>query len=97
MKTVVVIFLATLLYPQDPQKFENLYSWQIQFSNFEKCETFYQEYEAELLNGLLTHARMKHDTEMGIDYVSCALVEMDSTKRDPIVLDQRVMYKRMTK
>ena len=33
MKTVVVIFLATLLYAENPQKSENLYSWQIQFSN----------------------------------------------------------------
>ena len=56
MKTVVVIFLATLLYAENPQKSENLYSWQIQFSNFDKCQMFYEEYEAELLNGLLDHS-----------------------------------------
>ena len=63
MKTVVVIFLATLLYAENPQKSENLYSWQIQFSNFDKCQMFYEEYEAELLNGLLDHSKQntKHE------------------------------------
>ena len=60
MKTVVVIFLATLLYAENPQKSENLYSWQIQFSNFDKCQMFYEEYEAELLNGLLDHSKQKY-------------------------------------
>ena len=63
MKTVVVIFLATLLYAENPQKSENLYSWQIQFSSFDKCKEFYQMYEAELLNGLLDHSKQKYKKE----------------------------------
>jgi|TARA_B100000085_G_scaffold266410_1_gene275060 hypothetical protein len=96
MKTVVVIFLATLLYAEDPKKSENLYSWQIQFSNFDKCQMFYQEYEAELLNGLLDHSKQKYKARMDIDYVSCALVEMDMTMKDPKVIGQKVMYKKET-
>tara|TARA_B100000925_G_C21787229_1_gene378917 strand:+ start:105 stop:398 length:294 start_codon:yes stop_codon:yes gene_type:complete len=96
MKTVVVIFLATLLYAEDPKKSENLYSWQIQFSNFDKCQMFYQEYEAELLNGLLDHSKQKYKARMDIDYVSCALVEMDMKMKDPKVIGQKVMYKKET-
>ena len=96
MKTVVVIFLATLLYAEDPKKSENLYSWQIQFSNFDKCQMFYQEYEAELLNGLLDHSKQKYKARMDIDYVSCALVEMDMTMKQPKVIGQKVMYKKET-
>ena len=96
MKTVVVIFLATLLYAEDPKKSENLYSWQIQFSNFDKCQMFYQDYEAELLNGLLDHSKQKYKARMDIDYVSCALVEMDMTMKDPKVIGQKVMYKKET-
>tara|TARA_B100000035_G_C20868129_1_gene494922 strand:- start:218 stop:511 length:294 start_codon:yes stop_codon:yes gene_type:complete len=96
MKTVVVIFLATLLYAEDPKKSENLYSWQIQFSNFDKCQMFYQEYEAELLNGLLDHSKQKYKARMDVDYVSCALVEMDMTMKDPKVIGQKVMYKKET-
>ena len=96
MKTVVVIFLATLLYAEDPKKSENLYSWQIQFSNFDKCQMFYQEYEAELLNGLLDHSKQKYKARMDIDYVSCALVEMDMTMKDPKVIGQKVMFKKET-
>ena len=96
MKSVVVIFLATLLYAEDPKKSENLYSWQMQFSNFDKCQMFYQEYEAELLNGLLDHSKQKYKARMDIDYVSCALVEMDMTMKDPKVIGQKVMYKKET-
>ena len=96
MKSVVVIFLATLLYAEDPKKSENLYSWQMQFSNFDKCQMFYKEYEAELLNGLLDHSKQKYKARMDIDYVSCALVEMDMTMKDPKVIGQKVMYKKET-
>ena len=94
MKTVVVIFLATLLYAENPQKSENLYSWQIQFSSFDKCKEFYQMYEAELLNGLLDHSKQKYKKEMSIDYVSCSLVEMDMQQKQPDVIGQKVMYKK---
>ena len=94
MKTVVVIFLATLLYAENPQKSENLYSWQIQFSNFDKCKMFYEEYEAELLNGLLDHSKQKYKAKMNIDYVSCALVEMDLYMKHPKVIGQKVMYQK---
>jgi len=94
MKTVVVIFLATLLYAENPQKSENVYSWQLTFPTFEKCKEFYQQYEADLLNGLLEHSRDKYNTNMDVDYVSCALVEMDWQKQQPVVLGQNVMYQK---
>ena len=68
----------------------------MQFSNFDKCQMFYQEYEAELLNGLLDHSKQKYKARMDIDYVSCALVEMDMTMKDPKVIGQKVMYKKET-
>tara|TARA_B100001287_G_C22604802_1_gene492178 strand:+ start:464 stop:754 length:291 start_codon:yes stop_codon:yes gene_type:complete len=94
MKTVVVIFLATLIYADDPNKSENLYSWQMQFPTFEKCQLFYKEYEANLLNGLLDHSKQKYNTQLNIDYVSCALVEMDMLQKDPKVIGQRIMYQK---
>tara|TARA_B100001057_G_scaffold340547_1_gene341331 strand:- start:940 stop:1230 length:291 start_codon:yes stop_codon:yes gene_type:complete len=94
MKTVVVIFLATLIYADDPDRSENLYSWQMQFPTFEKCQLFYQEYEANLLNGLLDHSKQKYKAQLNIDYVSCALVEMDMAQKDPKVIGQKIMYQK---
>ena len=56
----------------------------------------YEEYEAELLNGLLDHSKQKYKARMDIDYVSCALVEMDMTMKQPKVIGQKVMYKKET-
>ena len=94
MKTIVVIFLATIIYAENPTKTENLYSWQLQFPTFDKCTIFYDEYRAEILNGLLTHAKQTYNAQMEVDYLSCAMVEMDMHQKDPKVIGQKVMYQK---
>ena len=59
MKGITFIFLATLLYAGDPQKTENLYSWQITFQSYDQCKLFYNAYQADILNGLLDHGTKK--------------------------------------
>ena len=43
---VAYIFLATIFYIATPDIKENLYSWQITFNSFEKCEQFFDAYGA---------------------------------------------------
>lgn len=93
MKGITVIFLATLLYTGDPQKTENLYSWQITFQSYDQCKLFYNEYQADILNGLLDHGTKKFG-KIEVDYLACAEVELDFNKKHPKVLSQIEMYKK---
>ncbi|MBR19854.1 MAG: hypothetical protein CMA64_06875 [Euryarchaeota archaeon] len=96
MKSIAIIFLATLIYTNDPSKTENLYSWQLQFHSYDKCTEFYNKYQAEILNGLLDHGREKYNAVMEIDYLACGMVEMDFQKNsNPKVIGQKEMYKRV--
>ena len=93
MKGITIIFLATLLYTGEPEKSENLYSWQITFPSYDQCKIFYEEYKADILNGLLTHGRQKFGN-IEVDYLACAEVELDFQKKHPKVLSQIEMYKK---
>ena len=97
MKTIAIIFLATLSYIEEPTKKENLFSWQITFDSYAKCERFFDSYGAHLMNGVVDHARRQYDQELQVDYLACAKVEIDANKiaegdTQPTILDQRVMY-----
>tara|TARA_B100000941_G_C28451410_1_gene525271 strand:- start:709 stop:1002 length:294 start_codon:yes stop_codon:yes gene_type:complete len=94
MSTVTYIFLATLFYVANPDIKENLYSYQVQFGNMEQCEQFFDEFGDKLLNGVVNHGTQKYNTQIGVEYLSCAKVQMDLTKStQPTILDQKVMYK----
>ena len=93
MKGITFIFLATLLYAGDPQKTENLYSWQITFQSYDQCKLFYDAYQADILNGLLDHGTKKFG-KIEIDYLAWAEVELDFNKKHPKVLSQVEMYKK---
>ena len=71
---------------------ENVYSWQITFNTYQECELFYETYNASLLNGLLNHGRKQYGKNMGVDYLSCAKVEIDENFPEPNVLGQKVLY-----
>ena len=60
MKTITIIYLATLFYNVNPAVKENVYSWQITFNTYQECESFYETYNASLLNGLLNHGRERY-------------------------------------
>tara|TARA_A100001011_G_C14025807_1_gene721426 strand:- start:87 stop:380 length:294 start_codon:yes stop_codon:yes gene_type:complete len=92
MKTITIIYLATLFYSTSPTEKENVYSWQITFNTYQECELFYDSYNANLLNGLLNHGKEKYGKKMGVDYLSCAKVEIDENFPEPHVLGQKVLY-----
>ena len=94
MKFFAIIFLATLSYIDNPNKTENLYSYQLQFQSYNQCSKSYEDYQDKLLNGLLGHGIEKFGN-MQIDYVSCAEVEITSDLEIPIVLGQKPVYQRM--
>ena len=75
MKFFAIIFLATVSYISEPNKTENLYSYQLQFESYDRCVMFFNQYNAQLLNGLLDHSKSKFG-EVQIDYLSCAEVEI---------------------
>ena len=97
MKTIVIIFLATLSYIEEPANKENLFSWQITFDSYAKCETFFDSYGAHLMNGVVDHAKRQFSKELQVDYLACAKVELDANRlaegdTQPKILDQKVMY-----
>jgi|TARA_B110000444_G_C18694492_1_gene525895 hypothetical protein len=97
MKTIAIIFLATLSYIEEPTKKENLFSWQITFNSYAKCQTFFDRYGAHLMNGVIDHARRQYEQELQVDYLACAKVELDANRiaegnTEPKIIDQRVMY-----
>ena len=93
MSTVTYIFLATLFYIGQPEIKENLYSYQIQFNDLKQCEQFFDIYGDKLLNGVVDHGTKKYNTQIGVEYLSCAKVRMDLTvSTQPTVLEQKVMY-----
>ena len=93
MKFFAIIFLATLSYIDNPDKTENLYSYQLQFQSYDQCLKFYNDFEAKLLNGLLDHGTTKYGN-IQIDYVSCAEVEITPGSDKPTVLGQIPVYER---
>ena len=93
MNQIVVILLATLSYVGNPNVTENLFSYQLQFKDFESCQTFYNQYEDKILNGLLDHGYQKYQLDMNIDYLACGKVLIDPSKPTPQVLDQVPVYK----
>ena len=99
MKAVTFIFLATLFFTEEPTQKENLYSWQITFNSFSQCEQFFNEYGANLLNGVQDHAKRTYGRDAQVEYLSCAQVEIDPSMLEegnthPKVIGQKVMYKR---
>ncbi|MBJ34103.1 MAG: hypothetical protein CMC89_05185 [Flavobacteriaceae bacterium] len=97
--SITYIFLATLFFYATPDVKENLYSWQLTFDSFENCQKFYDQYGDKLLNGLLDHGKKKYGEEMGIDYLACAMVEIDPQKvmegtEHPNVMHQLPVYER---
>ena len=95
---VAYIFLATIFYIATPDLKENLYSWQITFNSFEKCEQFFDAYGASLMNGVIDHGTNKYGQQVGLEYLSCAKVTIDPQSlidgdTHPKILEQRVMYK----
>ena len=93
IKSVAIIFLVTLFNVKQTTEKENLYSWQIMFKDFAQCEWFFNEYGDKLMNGVMDHAKREYNKDMQIEYLSCAQVEIDDNNTNPIVLDQKVMYK----
>ena len=94
---ITYILLATLFYTANPEVKENLYSWQLTFSNYEKCTEFFDQYGAELLNGVMDHGRTKYGAEVGVEYMSCAMVKLDPQQlidgsTQPEVIGQKVVY-----
>ncbi|MAS63613.1 MAG: hypothetical protein CL815_00100 [Coraliomargarita sp.] len=96
MNAITYIFLATLFYTAQPEVKENLYSWQLTFNSYEKCEQFYDRYGANLLNGVLDHGTKKYGKSLDVEYLSCAMVEIDTRltqeQQHPKVIGQKVMY-----
>ena len=70
MNAITYIFLATLFYTAQPEVKENLYSWQLTFNSYEKCEQFYDRYGANLLNGVLDHGTKKYGKSLDVEYLS---------------------------
>ncbi len=93
IKSVAIIFLVTLFNVEQTTEKENLYSWQIMFKDFAQCESFFNEYGDKLMNGVMDHAKREYNKDMQIEYLSCAQVEIDANNTNPIVLNQKVMYK----
>ena len=93
MKFFAIIFLATVSYIGQPDKTENLYSYQLQFSNYDECVKFYVDWQDKLLNGLLDHGRRKYG-DIQIDYLSCAEVEINPNSTSPNVIGQKSLYER---
>tara|TARA_B100002019_G_scaffold263350_1_gene251360 strand:+ start:787 stop:1071 length:285 start_codon:yes stop_codon:yes gene_type:complete len=93
MKFFAIIFLATVSYISEPNKTENLYSYQLQFESYDRCVMFFNQYNAQLLNGLLDHSKSKFG-EVQIDYLSCAEVEITTDLDTPKVIGQRPLYER---
>ena len=93
MKFFAFIFLATLRYVGEPEKTENLFSYQLQFQSYDQCVVFYNEHQANILNGLLEHGRSKFG-DIEIDYLACAEVEITPSLDIPNVLGQRPVYER---
>ena len=77
MNGITFILLATLFYTATPEVKENLYSWQLTFSSYEKCTMFFDQYGDKLLNGVMDHGKIKYGTDMGVEYMSCAMVKVD--------------------
>ena len=94
MNSLTVIFLATLFYVNTPDVKENLYSWQIQFSDYQQCEQFFDIYGGKLLNGVMNHGKMVYGKDVGVDYLSCAEVIIDPTQQRPQIVGQKVMYEK---
>ena len=94
MTKFTVIFLATLFYLSEPAKKENLYSWQITFDSFERCEMFFDNYGDKLLNGVVDHGTKKFGKPIGVEYLSCAMVEVSPNFTQPRILGQKIMYQR---
>lgn len=93
MKFFAIILLATVSYIGQPDKTENLYSYQLQFGSYDECVKFYVDYQDKLLNGLLDHGRTKYG-DIQIDYLSCAEVEITPNLTVPNVIGQKPLYKR---
>ena len=93
MKFFAIILLATVSYIGQPDKTENLYSYQLQFESYDECVKFYVDYQDKLLNGLLDHGRTKFG-DIQIDYLSCAEVEITPDLTVPNVIGQKPLYKR---
>lgn len=94
MTKFTFIFLATLFYLSEPAKKENLYSWQITFDSFESCEMFFDNYGDKLLNGVVDHGTKKFGKPIGVEYLSCAMVEVSPNFTQPRILGQKIMYQR---
>ena len=94
MTKFTFIFLATLFHLSEPAKKENLYSWQITFESFERCEMFFDDYGDKLLNGVVDHGSKKYGNPMGVEYLSCAMVEVSPNSTQPRILGQKIMYQR---
>ena len=94
MTKFTFIFLATLFYLSEPAKKENLYSWQITFDSFERCEMFFDNYGDKLLNGVVYHGTKKFGKPIGVEYLSCAMVEVSPNFTQPRILGQKIMYQR---
>ncbi len=94
MTKFTFIFLATLFYLSEPAKKENLYSWQITFDSFERCEMFFDNYGDKLLNGVVDHGTKKFGKPIGVEYLSCAMVEVSPNFTQPRILGQKIMYQR---
>jgi len=97
MNGITYILLATLFFTATPDKKENLYSWQLTFSNYEKCISFFDHYGDKLLNGVMDHGKLKYGEDVGVEYMSCAMVKVDPQAlingfTEPEVLGQRVVY-----
>tara|TARA_B100001057_G_C22706475_1_gene893959 strand:+ start:258 stop:560 length:303 start_codon:yes stop_codon:yes gene_type:complete len=94
---ITYILLATLFYTATPDIKENLYSWQLNFSSYEKCTTFFDQFGDKLLNGVMDHAKKKYGKDVGVEYMSCAMVRVDPQAlingfTEPEILGQKVVY-----
>ena len=92
MTNITFIFLATLFYISEPANKENLYSWQITFDSYQRCEQFFNGYGDKLLNGVVDHGTKKFGEPVGVEYLSCAMVEVSPSLTQPRVIGQKVMY-----
>ena len=78
MKFFAIIFLATVSYIDNPNKTENLFSYQLQFPSYDECVIFYNDYEAKLLN---------EDIKAGIESLEVGLFGWDEIPWDQLAFE----------
>ena len=88
---ITIYALTTLIFSGESKDF---YSQSLFFETRLQCIQFYNENQATILNGLIEHARTKHESEIEIREAGCALVDFSEAIKGgkPKIIQKDPLY-----